>query len=247
MSFKLIVTLDDQMIYFIEYMKTFQDYIPITKNQLCQYDLNLCEELIAVQNGSWLPDYIYNFPCKISVVNTEQLSVSNIQKKVYDELTYLQNKSKSKLTVYDYSTENCKILNKLGFSNIHHPYNSTLDEINYLKSLHSIEKVYDIGFIGCLSMRRKYILDKLKENNIKVHYFELFGNERDVELAKCKYILNIHFQNDYQIFESIRCNRWIQSGFKVITENGFDCLDNPNLLILPYYSLIDSIINLINK
>jgi hypothetical protein len=246
MSFKLIVALDGQMIYFIEYMKTFQDYIPITKNQLFQYDLNVCEELIAVQNGSWLPDYVYNFPCKISVVNTEQLCDINVEKRVLNELSSVKNKSKSKLTVYDYSTENCNILNRLGFSTIYHPYNSTTDEIKYLKLLHSIEKVYDIGFIGCLSMRRKYILDKLKENNIKVHYFELFGNERDVELAKCKYILNIHYDTHFNIFESIRCNRWVQSGFNVITENSIECLDCQNVFMFPYDSLVESIINLIN-
>ena len=73
---------------------------------------------------------------------------------------------------------------------------------------------------------------------IKVLICEDWGRERDINLAKCKYILNIHWNDEYKIFETIRCNRLLQAGIKIISEDSIDMYENPNLLKCVYDNLI---------
>jgi len=244
---KLIIVDDGLNKYFVEYMNTFDTHIPVLKSQIDNYDLNNCDELIAVQKGTWLPDIVFKSNCKVFIANTEQLCDEKVQERVKSELLEVENKCGYKIKVYDYSIENCKILNNMGFETIYYPYISRNSEIEYLSTLLNSEKIYDIGFVGCINERRKTILDKLSSNGVKVGVIELFGNERDIELSRCKYILNIHWADHFNIFESIRCNRWLQAGFKVISEDSIDVAMNSNLYIFRYNELVDNILVLNNE
>jgi len=238
---KLIVADDSMHKFFVEYMNTFNGYIVIVKSQIYEYDLSKCEELIAIQRGNWLPHEVFMTSCKISVANTEQLCDDLVKKRVNNELLELENLCGYKITLYDYSVTNIKILNNMGFETKYHPYISLSNEINYLNSLHIVPKLYDIGFVGAVNERRKKILDELENKNITIRLIQSFGNVRDNELAHCRYILNIHWASHFDIFESIRCNRWIQAGFKIITETSIETLDAPNILSAPYDNLVQYI------
>ena len=242
---KLIVADDIVYKFFIEYMNTFDGYIVIVKSQICNYDLSKCEELIAVQRGNWLSQETIKSLCKISVANTEQLCDNLVKERVNNELLELENLCGYKITLYDYSDTNIQILNNMGFETKYHPYISLSNEMNYLNSLHIVPKLYDIGFVGCINERRRKILDELENNNITVRIIESFGNERDNQLAQCRYILNIHWASNFDIFESIRCNRWIQTGFKIITETSIEIFDPLNVFSAPYDDLVQYIKSII--
>ena len=239
---KLIVSSDYVFRYATEYMNTFKGYIPTTVSQLHQYDMNQCEELIAVQNGNWLPDSVFQTSTKVSIVNIEQLCDKKVEDRVHEELLRVEQRCGYKPIVYEYSITNQRILEEKGWATIHHPYSTQEGEKARLQLLSNQEKRYDIGFVGGLNERRKKILDGLMESGKTVHIItEDYGEKRDIELAKCRYIINIHWESQFIIFESIRCNRWIESGYIVLSEDSIDTIDHPNLIQLPYDDMITRI------
>ncbi len=244
---KLIVADDSVYKFFIEYMHTFESYIPISKSQLSAYRLEDCEEIVAVQRGTWLPESVYKYPLKISIANTEQLCDPSVLSRVLSEIMEVGHKVHNELTIYDYSTINSDLLGRNGLTVVYHPYTLVNSENEFLHSLHSTPKVYDIGFVGALNERRKSVLDELRNAGISVNVVTSFGKERDYELAKCNYILNIHWDSHFTIFESIRCNRWLDAGYKIITETSTDIPKSPLLFQTEYSAMTSYIVQLIHS
>lgn len=246
---KIVVSSPFVFKYVTEYVNTFDGYISTIYDNLLNYDLTKCEELIVVQwyIWRWLPDYVFTLPLKISILNTEQLVYNEHKNNLIESLKILEDKCKYKVTVYDYSKTNCRIIEENGFISKYHEYVSTPDENEFLKSLLKTDKIYDIGFVGGICDRRSKILDTLKQSGISVLILDTWGVDRDIELSKCKYILNIHWNDDYKIFEALRCNRWIQAGFKIITETSIETLDSPNVFSVPYDNLVEYIKSLLKE
>ena len=94
------------------------------------------------------------------------------------------------------------------------------------------------GFCGSKSSKRQKILDDLEKSGIKINIIKLWGDERDKELAKCKVILNIHYSDEYKIFESARCEPWLKLGVPVISEKSLD--DDPRCIVSEYDSLVQT-------
>jgi len=164
------------------------------------------------------------------------------------------------LKFYDYSLSNIKIFEDQGIKNIHHlPYLFTEEENEYLKDLNErTPKEYDFGIIGAATdkikdinyfspPRRNKIVRTLLSNGFTVNMILGFGKERDTELAKCKTILNIHGQFSKlptTIFEHIRCNRLLDAGFKILSEESefmdFSfCNKYPNLQFKNYNDILN--------
>ena len=162
---------------------------------------------------------------------------------------------------FDYSKSNQVILQNNGINNVkvleYMPYKK---ETKYLQNLLvTTDKEYDFGLIefdrpiDAFCWRRKHCINTLLENGFKILIISGWKDVRDSQLAKCKYILNIHGQNiDYewpkeehttQIFEHIRCNRLLEAGFNILSETSLN-LDNdfikkyPNLLLLDYNNIL---------
>ena len=163
---------------------------------------------------------------EFSYLNTEPL---NIESRLTDILNIL--KDYPNFNYYDYSNSNLKILeeNSISLKNKEYlPYKCGTHEVSRLCFLNkTTEKKYDFGIIsgadGNNTKKRKKAIDFLK-NNYSVHIIVGWGNERDVELAKCKYILNIHGSHyfiDSNIFEHIRCDRLLEAGFNVLSETSY--------------------------
>ena len=83
----------------------------------------------------------------------------------------------------------------------------------------------------------------LKSSNISINVIELFGKDRDIELAKCKIILNIHAEDDYKIFESCRCEPWLKLGITVISENSLD--NDPRCINVNYNDIVKTVVELV--
>ena len=168
-------------------------------------------------------DYIY--------YNTEQLTVPQYLEKAKTTIKRTNPKE-----VWDFSKANCEILRQNGIQAIYFPLKSPDWYISKLKSFQS--KEYDVGFAGTLNERRLYILDALEKEGVVVHKITDFGEERDKKLACCRIILNIHYSEEYQIFESNRCEPWLQCGIPVISEKSLD--DDPRCIVSDYTSLIET-------
>lgn len=109
-------------------------------------------------------------------------------------------------------------------------------------------KEYDIAFVGGVDTeKRSRVLQNLHERGLRVHHIERWGEDRDQEIAKCKILLNIHYDHDYTIFEAIRCERWIFAGMPVLTESCSNKLyEHPCLFIADYNNLVEKSIELIS-
>jgi hypothetical protein len=235
---RLFVSDDNVFKYFVEYLNTM-DGMVLQKNQLTEELVQSYEECIAVQKGDWLPNFAYQAK-KLSVLNTEQLCDPSVEQRVVAELKSVELKYGKTITVYDYSEVNCNIVRKHGFTCIYAPYNTPEKEREALKQLQTAH-VWDVGFVGDLSSRRQAILQSLQNVGLRVRIVNAFGEERDRELAKCKYILNIHHAEQFDLFESIRCNRWIESGYTVVSETSRECPDSSNIVMVPYEDLVSTI------
>ena len=106
------------------------------------------------------------------------------------------------------------------------------------------KKEFDFGIIktlgGVITARRLKIVDFLKENNFSVNIIDGWSDDRDTELAKCKIILNIHGNlgtTISNIFEHIRCDRLLESGFNILSEDSYD-VNKPFIEKYPNLQLI---------
>jgi len=149
---------------------------------------------------------------------------------------------------YDYSESNLKILeeNEINIQDkIYLPYKCSDDELKRLINLNkNTKKEFDFGIIktlgGVVTSRRLKIVDFLKENNFSINIIDVWSDDRDTELAKCKIILNIHGNPGTtisNIFEHIRCERLLESGFNILSEDSYD-VNKPFIEKYPNLQLI---------
>lgn len=174
----------------------------------------------------------------VSILNTEQLTrVWYIQKYKSDILRLLLNDVTP--TIYDYSSVNSNLTPfNLKVERII-PYRADPTEIPDYK----INVEYDVAFLGTMSDRRGKILNELEERGVKVREIKAWGEERDAQVQSCKVIINIHYDEDYKIYESIRCDRWLAFGKVVVSEDSLETPTDPNLIISSYDDLVKTVIS----
>ena len=152
------------------------------------------------------------------------------------------------IKIYDYSKSNIKILSEYNITNCEYlSYNIQSYELSKLTTFlteNVNNRIYDFGFIYNWKNlpideqhiinppRRRYIVDFLRKNGFKVNIIAGYGDDRDIELSKCKIILNIHGQINNNnnpgpdecsnIFEHIRCDRLLEAGFNILSETSYE-------------------------
>jgi hypothetical protein len=224
----------DDSLFFIEYLNSMKKYIDydlfLYKRERYITNLNNYDKIFFVQKNMSKIN-LENYDKKnIYIINTEQISRQKILKK-------FQNNN----NIIDYSHENISLINQ---NIIYFPYCINKNE------LFDIKKINNICFLGKNSHRRENIISKLNSSGINVDIVLGFGEERDKRLFTYKILLNIHFDNNYNIYESMRCDRCVFNKMIVITEKSL--LDEQNLLkdklvICEYKNLVDTVIYVINN
>ena len=144
---------------------------------------------------------------KIVVIQTEQ--IHNLENQFNgNKNNYIEFISKFKY-LYDYNIQNHDLYyNKFKIINI---------PINYYL-FHSDIKDIDVLFIGTLNLRRKKILDQLKNKNINVRIVSnVFHNDLTEYIKKSKIVINLHI-NKKAIFEYFRINEIISYNTHIISE-----------------------------
>jgi len=174
----------------------------------------------------------------VSILNTEQLTREWYIKKYKSDLLHLLSNDVVP-TLYDYSTVNSSFT----------PFNLKVERIiPYRKDSseipdYKVEVEYDVAFFGTMSDRRVKILNELEDRGVKVRRIDSWGEERDAQVQSCKVIVNIHYADDYKIYESIRCDRWLAFGKVVVSEDSLETPLDPKLIISPYDNLVEAVIN----
>lgn len=179
-----------------------------------------------------------NSNVELSFLNTEPLSISynlELLKQYINKYPYLK--------IYDYNCSNLQIfLNNNLYAELME-YQFCEKENTILKELNLIEKkIYDFGIItygntktntiDSLFYKKKDVVYALIQKGFKIHIISGWGIDRDKELAKCAVILNVHSilgingEIYYsKTFENIRCNRLLDAGFKILSEDSVHCND----------------------
>lgn len=147
----------------------------------------------------------------------------------------------------DYNESNFEYIKSYNFITKELPYIPYEEEITKLKS-YSKNKEYDIGFIDSFgSVKRNKIIKDLIDRGYKMNIITGWNEERDIEIGKCKILINIHYQDDFKIFENIRCDRWLYSGLKVLSEVSINNRNfKPLLMEVDYENLVDSVADFLN-
>ena len=213
--------------------------------------------------------------CEISILQTEPLNLSWRLNSILAVHTRYPT-----IKIYDYSKSNIKILNQHNITNCAYlPYNIQTEEFNKLTSFRNKNKnnqTYDFGFIyNWKSLpiqeqhvinppRRSNVVDFLRTNGFKVNIIAGYDDDRDMELSKCKIILNIHGQINNNptpgptecsnIFEHVRCDRLLETGYTVLSETSYELDDEfinkyPKLKIINYADFfnLDIITRIMNE
>jgi len=194
-------------------------------------------------------------------LNTEPLNLPNRINTVINILNKFP-----QLEYFDYSNSNLKILkeNNIDIQNkIYLSYMSNKNDLDVLTNLlvKSAPKLYDFGIIktlgGVVTERRQLVIDFLLKNNFTLNIIEGWGLDRDTELSKCRIILNIHGNlntNVSNIFEHIRCDRLLESGFNILSETSYELdeefinkYDNLKLIEYNDFFKIDNIVEIYNN
>lgn len=188
------------------------------------------------------------FITSLTLYQTEQLSREREISRVVYEIQEANQKC-VKLRVLDYSKSNMRLLQErvkglnLRFEHVYAPVVTPYKEKLFLSNLlKGMVKTYDFAFVAGMSTRRKKVKDALEALGYTIKHIEnSFSLERDVYTAQCRYLLNIHADDDFQIFETARCIRWLDAGMTVITEESLDqeeYTSYPNLKIVPFQQIL---------
>lgn len=180
---------------------------------------------------------------EISILNIDSFIIPYFLQNILTQNSLYKN-----IKIYDYSETNISILHRNNIFNtefLEYTYDSK--EVDELRKINTQEKIFDFGFI-CYnknmlhSKRRKDIIDILISKGFSVNIITGFDKQRDIELGKCRIILNIHQQPYKEIecrtFEHLRCNRLLYAGFNILSEMSFVepnfILKYPNLKFINY-------------
>ena len=189
-------------------------------------------------------DLINKVPNNSIVFNTEQIESNTEEWR--ERIIKLANRN---IELWDYSLFNIK------FTQDKTNIKAKLFEIGYQRELNRITqektKKVDVLFYGSINDRRKIIIDKLIEKNIKVKcLFGVYGKDRDDWIAKSKLVLNMHMY-DSKIFEIIRVFYLMTNGIPVVAEYDDKTKINNNFLMgiktASYNKLVEMIVHLVNN
>jgi hypothetical protein len=176
--------------------------------------------------------------------NTEQLTRPDV-------VDFYKNQKDNPIIyeIWDYSKSNIFLLNQLGITNtkfiplkIWPSYQKQLVSYNSTNTYN-----FDIGFVGWVhGEKRTNILQKIIDSGISIDIIQdLYGEQRDQRLAKCRMILNIHFNENYKIFEQYRCFAWLDIGKEVLSENSLD--NDPRCINVSYNEIVPTLMKVLNK
>ncbi len=242
--------------YFKEYINSLGiDFILYNEN-IYKYDeiYNLKKKILVFVRKIPLSIDIERLSGKIIyLLNTEQNTKKMSVKMFYKNLNLKVDLLNKGVKFLDYSLMNINYYkdNIKSYSKSYYiPYQFNDKEVLDLQDKLEQKKVYDVAFCSVNSERREYIFNELEKNGIKCINVIGWGSKRDKLIAKAKILINIHKHNDFNIYETIRCDRWIFSKMLVVTENSYndELNDIKELLIIEIYdNIVNKIIDIVNN
>ena len=166
-------------------------------------------------------------------VNTEQLSVPGKLQEYSDILA-----AHRPTDIYDYSQANIAISGKGSYL----PYISPPEEVVKLRGFLHEQKEFDVCVLGTASASRLQYVECLRNSGFTVDYVNsLFGDERDMRIAKSRILLNVHYSGEYALYESIRCERWRMAGMYILSEKCSDAILPEDIVFCSLETVVEEV------
>ena len=236
----------EKYLYFVEYLASISRIIKFEikfyrENEVIyinNFDCNyiFLQELpknIKIENNNLIDFNQY----KIYVINTEQLS--------YNIHSTNMNSYSKIVKIIDYNISNIKYYNREKYKNIYYlPY-----QINE-KEIFNFPKINNICMIDSKSKYRLNILNKLNSLGYQVNIIRGFGGQRDELLFRHKILINISHNPQYNILETMRCDRCIYNKMIVISDYKEDMEKyylKENIIFVPYNEMVKKVIEVIHN
>lgn len=227
--------------YFCEYITSLlevKNYHLILLHNLNNFDYKLPYTYYVCWSSHY--EFLMKIPENVHIINLEQMTIPRLHSMIKDYLHHKNN------LLIDYSLENIAILDNPKVKFI--PYIISDIETSKLIRYGSQTKIYDIGFCGGLSQRRLSIIKSLENKGYICKIIEGWYDTRDFQLGCCKIILNIHYSDTHNVYESLRCDRWAMANTLVVSETSINntILDINDLIIFAdYNNLVDKICDIL--
>ena len=233
-SKKIYIYCDQNIFYIMEdYINSINQNLQAKVVFKLDNDIDFQHDFVIFIQTIPIPN-INNLNQNIFVLNTEQLS-----RKIW--LNKMLDYSKS-FRLIDYSRENIDILNKNNVQNvIYFPYIYNNNEIyNFTK----IKNTCGISLNN--TPRRKNLINSTIFKNLNIDMINGWNKVRDHKLFKYKILINLSAGDDYNIFETIRCNRCLFNKMIIISDikHNKDLIDYQNHIL---FSKIQDMPNLISE
>jgi hypothetical protein len=144
-------------------------------------------------------------------VNTEQLTGKGNLDKYNMEASY-----PGVQEIWDYSATNISISGKGRLVRCL----PSLQEIFILQTLlKTVPKRYDVVIVNTMYGRRLELANELEKRGWSVLKLNgSFQQERDAKIASARVLINWHANEDWTVYEELRCERWRIAGMPIITE-----------------------------
>lgn len=106
-----------------------------------------------------------------------------------------------------------------------------------------VPKTFDVAIINPRAPRRLAIVKEIRKRGIECKSIVGWGKQRDNEIAKARILLNIHHNNRFNVYEAIRCDRWVLNKTIVISEECLPVDDSiqDHIVFTPYDKLADTV------
>lgn len=92
-------------------------------------------------------------------------------------------------------------------------------------------KIYDFAFTGNMTPYRAQKIAQIRNLNYTVDVLtNLWGLARDSQIAKSRYLLNLHQSPEHRIFESCRCAMYLNTTMGVYSEDSLDLPSEAKLI-----------------
>ena len=237
----LFICADKDWIYFEDYFSSVAKYLPIIRYASID-EKPLSSDMIYLFALD-IPQWVLSQRQHVSIVymNTEQLTKPDREIQVSDYLSI-------GITVIDYDLYQSQWFHSHPNSK-HHLYLPVLP--TPLEKWVMQPKRFQVGICAILaSERRLRICQLLHQHGINIINIHRWGDERDCLLGQCQIIINIHYDEDYKIFEHLRCDRWLMSGAIVLSETSLndDSLDvAPLLHFSSYENMLQTVVHMLQN
>jgi hypothetical protein len=195
-------------------INVLNDYISSLKKDLIFTRINEKTDYISLINNSPNDTFIFinqffkvpiTTQTNVYILNVEQLSIQSNMDRIMN--------IPANIKLIDYSFSNIEFFKQINRSYHYLPYQVNDSEI------FDYPKIRDVVSVGWESDYRFNVRTQLLQKNIQVNHINgLFGGERDQLLFKSKILVNVHYKEEYKVFEEMRCNRCIFNKMIVITE-----------------------------